>query len=46
MKHVFDVFDHLIETLEEENVDPMITDMVNDAKEALLDLLDSTDSEE
>lgn len=41
MKHVFDVFDHLIETLEDENIDPMIIDMVGDAKEALLDLLDA-----
>tara|TARA_R110000824_G_C14925685_1_gene648163 strand:+ start:300 stop:464 length:165 start_codon:yes stop_codon:yes gene_type:complete len=35
VKHLFDQFDHLIESLEDENVDPMIVDMVNEAREAL-----------
>lgn len=39
MKHLFDVFDHLIESLEEAQVDPVVIDMVNDAKEAFEDSL-------
>ena len=46
MKHLFDVFDHLIESLEEAGVDPVILDMVSDAREALEDSLDSQNTEE
>jgi len=43
MKHLFDVFKHLIESLEEAGVDPVIQDMVTDALEALSESMDSED---
>jgi hypothetical protein len=46
MKHLFDVFEHLIESLEEAQVDPMVIDMVNDAREALEDSLEELEEEE
>ena len=45
MKYIFDIFDHLIEALEDENIDPMVIDMVNDAKEALSETLDEETEE-
>ena len=45
MKYIYDIFEHLIEALEDENVDPMVIDMVNDAKEALSDTLDEEPEE-
>ena len=45
MKYIFDIFEHLIESLEDENVDPMVIDMVNDAKEALSETLDEESEE-
>lgn len=45
MKHLFDVFDHLIESLEEAGVDPVVQDMVADAREALEDSLGSEGTE-
>jgi len=46
MKHLFDVFDHLIESLEDAQVDPVVIDMVNDAREALEESLEELDEEE
>lgn len=46
MKHLFDVFDHLIESLEDAQADPMVIDMVNDAREALEDSLEEDDIED
>ena len=36
-QELFDSFDRLIELLEEENIDPAVISMVEDAKEALED---------
>ncbi len=46
MKHLFDVFDHLIESLEDAQVDPVVIDMVTDAREALEDSLDELEDED
>lgn len=46
MKHIFDIFDHLIENLEDENVDPMVVDMVNDALKAFSESLEEDEDEE
>ena len=45
MKYIFDIFEHLIEALQDENVDPMVIDMVNDAKEALSETLEEETGE-
>ena len=45
MKYIFDIFEHLIEALQDENVDPMVIDMVNDAKEALSETLEEEPGE-
>ena len=45
MKYVFDIFEHLIETLEDENVDPLVIDMVNDALKAFSESLETDDDE-
>lgn len=34
-KTILDAFDHLIELLEEEGIDPAVVSMVEDAKDAL-----------
>lgn len=46
MKHLFDVFDHLIESLEDAQVDAVVIDMVQDAREALEESLEQLDDEE
>tara|TARA_Y100000817_G_scaffold213236_1_gene167574 strand:- start:428 stop:568 length:141 start_codon:yes stop_codon:yes gene_type:complete len=46
MKHLFDVFDHLVESLEDAQVDPIVIDMVNDAREALEDSLAEEEEED
>ena len=43
MKHIFDIFEHLIETLEDDNVDPLVIDMVNDALKAFTEYLEEND---
>ena len=45
-KHLFDQFDHLIESLQDENADPLVIDMVNDAREALEEMLLESAEEE
>ncbi len=46
MKHLFDIFDHLVESLEDEQVDPVVIDMVNDAREALEDSMSDSGLED
>ena len=45
MKHLFDIFDHLVESLEDAHADPMVIDMVTDAREALEESLEELEED-
>ena len=44
LEHLYDIFDHLIESLEDAHVDPIVIELTNDARTALEESLEDDDS--
>ena len=43
--HIYQMIDHLIESMEEAGVDPAITDLISDAKELLEESQEQEDND-
>tara|TARA_R100000008_G_scaffold11713_1_gene5900 strand:- start:140 stop:301 length:162 start_codon:yes stop_codon:yes gene_type:complete len=45
LEHLFKMFDHLVEELEDAQIDPVVIELINDARNALEDSLDDDDDD-